>query len=91
MKAEFKLPQGINPQTPIGNLTFEQIKEICAAAAPLLGFSLWTPESRAAHGKLISDAKRNKMTPERRREIALAASDVRWAAVRAAKAAAKTE
>jgi hypothetical protein len=83
MPQEFTLPSGIDPDTPASQLTFEQITAICVAAAPLLGFSVWTPETRAAHGQRVSAGRLSHITPKQRREIAQGAARARWGKTRA--------
>lgn len=81
-----RLPEGIDPQTPVGELTAEQLRSLAASVVASRRWEKATKKDRAAQGHMLAQ-KRRRMTKAQRTEIARNAG----LASAAARAAARTE
>lgn len=59
-----KLPDGIDPATPVGELTDEQIASIAGAFSIQKRWANATPEQRAEHGRKSVATRKRNLTPE---------------------------
>lgn len=72
-----KLPEGIDPSTPVGELTDEQIATLAASFAAHKRWAGVSAAKRHKHGKMLAKARAENMTQEQRSAIARKAGQQR--------------
>ena len=72
-----KIPDGINPDTPVGKLTDDELRSLAASIHRQIGWLDASERDKKRTGIRISAAK-SRMTKKRRVEIATAAAEARW-------------
>lgn len=76
------LPVGIDPKTPVGQLTQDDLIRIAASVRGALRWSKVSARKKKAHSKMMVDAKFKETTPEQRSAMAKKAVRARWAKVK---------
>lgn len=65
-----KLPEWLDPATPVGQLTDEQLNRLAASVVASRRWQKATAEDRAAQGAMLANKRRRNMTKAQRSAIA---------------------